>query len=73
MVKLSMKIFGHISVRNGNIHLATGVTVKKHVTAVHEKAKHYKCEECPYAGATKDSLYVHVKRVHEMLRPNKCE
>ena len=38
-------------------------TFRKHVTAVHEKAKPHKCQKCPYASFTNRDLQRHVNGV----------
>ena len=42
-----------------------------HIDLVHEKKKPYLCNKCGYKAATKSTLKIHVKQVHELVGPNK--
>ena len=42
-----------------------------HIDLVHEKKKPYLCNKCGYKAATKSTLKIHVRQVHELVGPNK--
>jgi hypothetical protein len=46
--------------------------LKVHIKDVHENTKYYKCTQCKYVEARKDSLKAHIKFVHENIKDYKC-
>ena len=59
--EMSFYYFGH----NGNL--------KKHVSAVHERKKQFKCGICDASFGLKSSLNRHVATVHEERKMFKCD
>ena len=35
--------------------------------------KKFRCDKCPYAASRKGTLQIHVKGVHEKVKPYQCE
>lgn len=44
----------------------------KHIRALHEKSRPFKCQECPSQFAFQDGLSRHISMVHREDRPFKC-
>ena len=47
--------------------------MKRHVVAVHEEKKSFKCIICEKGFAQKGKLKIHVATVHEEKKPLKCK
>ena len=47
--------------------------MKRHVTAVHENKKPFKCEICDYSFSQKGGLEQHVAAIHEKKKLYKCD
>ena len=46
--------------------------LKKHVEAVHEGIKPFKCSVCDVKFANKQHLKKHIETIHEEIKPFKC-
>ena len=48
-------------------------TLKKHVTTIHKRRKHFKCDICNAEFTSKDSMKGHIATIHLGKKQFKCE
>ena len=47
--------------------------VNNHTESIHDKTKHFKCDECNYKTTKCDGLKEHVRTVHQKVKKFKCK
>ena len=53
--------------------VANNTILAKHISAIHEGKKPFKCDICDYRSSQKGCMNTHVASVHEGKKPFKCD
>ena len=54
-------------------HEEKETNLTKHIGAIHEENKPFKCDMCDYSCSQKKSMNIHVASVHKVKKPFKCD